>query len=70
MASNILGRNNNPALPGNFLINGSLVHDPLDIVNSFNEYFAKIDENLARNFNMNDDILKYLIMNINTIFFV
>ena len=55
-------------MPGNLLINGSLVHDPLVIANSFNEYFAKIDEDLAKNFNMNDDFLKYLNMNINTIF--
>ena len=70
VVNNILGRNNNPALPENFLINGSLVHYSLVIANSFNEYFAKISENLARNFNMNDDFLKYLNMNIrpNTIF--
>ena len=55
-------------MPGNFLINGSLVHDPLVIANSFNEYFAKVGEYVARNFHMNDDFLKYMNMNINTCF--
>ena len=42
---------NKTALPRDFLNNGKVIVDPLEIANQFNEYFINVGPSLAKIFN-------------------
>ena len=44
------------ALPRDFLNNGEVIIDPLEIANQFNEYFINVGPSLAKKFNGNSQI--------------
>ena len=48
-------------LPDTFIKNGNELSDPKEIANAFNEYFSKIDSNLASNINCTEDGQSYKV---------